>query len=106
MDKLRNNVETILYEEVRGYLTPAYKGQLYFSVSENETLYSIIFVPDDNYPVKVDTDIVVAARIQDDRVLIEKDTTDKPLYKELLRRGIPRENIILKYAGEKVEHIS
>ncbi len=98
--------KTILYEEVRDYVTQAFKGQLYFSVSEDEALYSIVFVPDDNYPVKVETDIIVAARILNNMVSIEKDTTDKPLYKELMRRGIPRENIILKYAGEKLERSS
>ncbi|GAB5493943.1 MAG: hypothetical protein Phog2KO_41580 [Phototrophicaceae bacterium] len=105
MDKLRENIETILYEEVQSYVTSAYKGKLYFNISEDESLYSVIFVPDENYPVKAETDIVIAARIINGYVSIEKDTTDKPLYKELIRRGVLRENIILKYAGEKLEHI-
>jgi hypothetical protein len=37
----------------------------------------------------------------DDTVIIEHDTTDRPLWKELVRAGIPREQIILAYAGEE-----
>lgn len=42
------------------------------------------------------------ARVTDGYILIERDDTDRPLYKELMRRGIPREQIILRYAGEKM----
>jgi XisI protein len=46
--------------------------------------------------------IVVMARVDGDRVIIEEDTTDKPIYKVLMFRGIPREKIILAYAGEVI----
>jgi len=95
------NLTNLLREEVRDYATSAFKGKLYFSVSEDETFYSVTFVPDADYPAKVEIDIVIAACIIDNIILVEKDSTDKPLYKELLRRGIPREQIILRYAGEK-----
>ena len=42
------------------------------------------------------------ARIIEDKVVIDEDTTDKPLYKELLRAGIRRDQIILTYTGEKL----
>lgn len=40
------------------------------------------------------------ARIVGDSVIIEHDVTDRPLLHELMRAGIPREQIILTYAGE------
>ena len=46
--------------------------------------------------------VVVAARIINDKVIIDEDITDRPLWRELVRAGIPREQIILTYAGEKL----
>lgn len=48
------------------------------------------------------TGIVVMARVKEDQVIIEVDNTDRPLYKSLLLAGVPREQIILAYAGEPV----
>ena len=103
MDKIDNDVHTIVADEVRAYATDAFKGKLYFNQSDDD-LFSVIFVPDDDYPVEINTDIIIAARLVDGYILIERDDTDRPLYKELMRRGIPREQIILRYAGEKLPH--
>jgi hypothetical protein len=46
--------------------------------------------------------IVVLAHIADDNVIIDEDNTDRPLINALVRAGVPRENIILVYAGEPV----
>jgi hypothetical protein len=46
--------------------------------------------------------VVVLARIVGDKVVIEHDGTDKPLFDALLGRGIPREKIVLAYANEPV----
>jgi vancomycin permeability regulator SanA len=43
---------------------------------------------------------MVMARVVGDKVIIDEDTTDRPLWKELVAAGIPREQIILTYAGE------
>jgi hypothetical protein len=40
------------------------------------------------------------ARVVGNKVIIEEDTTDRPLVEALIRCGIPREHIILVYAGE------
>lgn len=42
------------------------------------------------------------ARITDNKIFIEEDTTDRPLVHELERAGIPRDQIVLAYAGEGV----
>lgn len=46
--------------------------------------------------------IVVIARISRDTVIIDADTTDKPLVDRLIENGVSREKIILAYAGEPV----
>lgn len=46
--------------------------------------------------------VIVLARIAEDKVVIEEDTTDKKLVDALVQRGIPREQIILAYAGEPI----
>lgn len=42
------------------------------------------------------------ARVVGDMVVIDEDITDRPLVNELVRAGIPREKIVLLYAGEQV----
>lgn len=60
----------------------------------------VIDVPDYNADHREHAGIVVMARVVGSIVIIDEDTTDRPLYKELMRAGIPREQIILAYAGE------
>lgn len=62
--------------------------------------YTVLIIPD--YPRKYHAAIIVAARVVDDFVVIDEDITDRPLWKELMRAGIPREKIILTYAGEQI----
>jgi hypothetical protein len=53
------------------------------------------------YPTrKRPSDLVVFARLVDNKVIIEEDFSDKPLVDKLLRRGIPREQVVLIYQGE------
>jgi hypothetical protein len=67
---------------------------------EEKQIYTVTAV---NYPqYKQIAGVVVLARIVDDKVVIEYAGTDKPLVDALLKRGIPREQIILAYAGEPV----
>ena len=42
--------------------------------------------------------VVVLARVEGDHVIIEEDLTDRPLVDALVAAGIPREQIVLKYA--------
>lgn len=95
-----NQLQQILAEEVQGYATPAYRAKTFYAFNPEQSLYAVIFVPDADYPVPMGTEVVVAARIAADVIIIEHDTTDKPLLNELLRRGIPREQIVLAYQGE------
>lgn len=44
--------------------------------------------------------VILLARLIDKRVFIERDTTDRPLLKTLVAKGIPREQIQAVYLGE------
>jgi hypothetical protein len=68
--------------------------------NENLQVYAInvIDTPVRHQPAGV----VVLVRIVDNKVIIEEDTTDRPLVDALIHAGIPRENIVLAYAGETI----
>lgn len=97
MDRVMELIE-IVQREVADYAGPTYKGTTYYSQDDQHQLYSVIIVPD--LPRPFPARIVVMARVIGDRVVIDEDTTDRPLYEELMRSGIPREQIVLAYAGE------
>lgn len=76
-----------------------------FAVSDNERhIYTVIAIPD--YPRKFPSVIVMAARVENGKVIVEHDISDKPLWEELVRAGIPRDQIILTYAGEQLPQAS
>ncbi|GIK67490.1 MAG: hypothetical protein BroJett018_52840 [Chloroflexota bacterium] len=66
--------------------------------NEIEQAYTVnvIDTPERRQPAGV----VVLARVIGDYVVIEEDLTDRPLVDRLVAAGIPREKIILAYAGE------
>lgn len=99
MDRV-NELEAILRQEVADYSGPAFKAKTYYVEDQKQHIYLVVIVPNDNYPVNVKAGIIVMARIVGDKVVIDEDTTDRPLYEALMRSGIPREQIVLAYAGE------
>ena len=46
--------------------------------------------------------ISLIVRIIDDQVIVERDQNDKIVKEALMQAGVPREKIILAYAGEPV----
>jgi hypothetical protein len=89
----------IVQREVEAYERPVLLGLSYAISDLERQRYAVLIFPDASHKFK--SGIVVMARIVDDTVIIEHDTTDRPLWKELVRAGIPREQIILAYAGEE-----
>ena len=101
MDRIAD-LTAIVQHEVAAYAVPAYKAQTYFVGDEKRQIYSVVVVPGDNYPIKTKAGITVMARVVANKVVIDQDITDRPLYEALMEAGIPREQIILAYAGEKL----
>jgi hypothetical protein len=89
---------------VEGYARPTIQGKSYAVSNSEQHIFTVVIVP--NYPPKFDSGIIVMARIVGNYVIIDEDTTDRPLWEELVRAGIPREQIILTYAGEKLPEAS
>ncbi len=93
-----SDIDEIVRSVVEGYDGPSIKARSMSLIDPTRQHYAVLMVPD--YPRLFKAGIVVMARVVGDKVVIEEDTTDRPLYKELLRAGIPREQMVLAYAGE------
>lgn len=92
MDRVINLAE-VVQREVADYANvQSWKAAKHYCQDDQHRIYSVIVVPELPRPFP--------ARIIGDRVVIDEDTTDRPLVEELMRSGIPREQIVLAYAGE------
>jgi hypothetical protein len=92
----------IVHEEVTKYASSGRGAgiRLFPALDDYHQVYTVVAV---DYPTKKDLAyVVILARIADDHIIIEEDTTDKPLVNALLQRGVPREKIVLAYQGEPV----
>ncbi len=91
--------------EVERYAGYSDESNLYFLSDDKKQVYSVIDVP--HMPRDYDTEIVVMARVVDGYILIDEDTSDKPLVEALMVNAqVPREKIILIYQGETIPAIA
>ena len=91
----------IVQQEVQGYAGSMLKGDSYMVLNAEQNVFAVVDIPD-HFPRKFPVSIAVMARILGNRVVIDEDTTDRPLVEELVRAGIPREQIICTYIGESL----
>lgn len=97
-----DNLTAVVREEVLKYAGGGRGANilLFPLLDDARQTYSVLAV---DYPTrKATAGVVVLARIVGNQVVIEEDTTDKPLIDALLQRGIRRENIVLAYENEAV----
>jgi hypothetical protein len=95
-----DNLKEMVKQAVFGYAGGGFNLRTFRMSDEENQVYAVTIV---DYPIhKHDAGILVMARIEGDQVLIEEDTTDRPLLDALVQAGIPREKIVLAYAGETV----
>ena len=99
MDTLNELVE----REMREYAGEGLNGFTHFTQSDDKVVMSLIFVG--QIQGRKFSSISILARIVGQKIVIEDDKTNKPLVDRLVQAGIPREQIILAYAGETVEEI-
>jgi hypothetical protein len=94
-------VET-LADLVRGqvaeYAGPALKAKAHFLTNEREQVYGVVDVPDAR--PQISPTLVLLVQVSGELVIIEEDIHDRPLWEALVKAGIPREKIVLAYAGE------
>lgn len=97
-----DTLKSIVREEVAKYSGSGRGANiiLFPSLDDENGVYNVVAI---DYPIRNDIALVIVfARIVGNKVVIEEDTTDKPLVDALIQRGIPREQIILAYTGEPI----
>jgi hypothetical protein len=95
-----DRIVEILIQEMEKYAVPGYNTVSYMTENPAQGLYTVVTTviePDKRYSF---TDLYV--RLVGDKIIIEHDANSDPLYEALMQAGIPREQIILAYAGEPV----
>jgi hypothetical protein len=91
----------ITRREVEAYVGFSDTATLYPVLDDKHQIYTVLVVP--HWPRSFSAEIVVMARVVGDKIVIEEDTADKPLVDALMvNAGIPREQIVLAYRGEKI----
>jgi hypothetical protein len=94
-------LETVTRTEVEKYVAISYTSTYYALLDDAQKLYTVVSVP--NLPRPWPSRVVVMAHVVGDKVIIIEDNTDKPLVDALMvNGGVPRDQIILAYAGEPV----
>jgi hypothetical protein len=92
----------ITRREVERYAAYSFTSESYTLLDEGQKRYAVVDVP--NLPRPYSSQIVVMAQVMGEKVIIIEDITDKPLYEALMVNGkVPRQQIVLVYAGETVE---
>jgi XisI protein len=99
MDRIVD-LKTIVHDAVKGYQIPGLEGDSYFVADHGQQMYAVLDIP--NVPRHEASAVAVMAHIVGDTVIIVEDLTDRPLFKELLQAGIPRDKIVLEYTGEQL----
>ncbi len=97
MDTLTETLRQVMM----GYAGEALNGYSYLTSSADQQVFTIVSVGQVRGQRIVDTGLVV--RIKNKRIIIEYDVNDKPLVDALVSAGIPRNQIVLAYAGEIAE---
>jgi hypothetical protein len=93
----------IVQNEVQGYAGEMLNGYAYLAISPDHRVFTIVSVG----KIKDEriTNLSLLARIEGEKVIIEQDDSNKPLVHALVQAGIPREKIILAYAGEPAPEV-
>ncbi len=92
------DIETIR-QKIAEYAKPSLTGEpSYLTQSADGSLFTVVDVS--IIGSKHHANLSLAVRVLQGLVMIEHDINNKPLVDALVQAGIPREKIILAYAGE------
>lgn len=95
-DTLRETLASVM----GGYAGQDLNGYSYLTRSDDGRVFTVVSVGTLRERHFADTNLV--ARIVKDRIVIDHDVNDKPLVDALIQAGIPRQQMVLSYAGESV----
>jgi hypothetical protein len=91
----------ITRHEVALYVAHSDTSKFFALIDDAQKLYAVVSVP--HLPRPWPSRVVVMAQVVGDKVIIIEDNTDKPLVDALMvNGGVPRDQIILAYAGEPI----
>jgi XisI protein len=96
--------KAIVKKAVEGYAVKGLNSDAYLTISPDENLLTVVDIAILEGQRVVATSLIV--RIVNERIIIEHDDNNKPLVDALLQAGIPRNQIILAYAGEPVHELA
>lgn len=94
-------LETILREELDQYTGEGLNASSTLTENAAQQLYTIVDIATIRGQRSAST--VLIAQIIADKIVIERDTNNKPLVDALRARGVPAEQIILAYQGEPIQ---
>lgn len=95
----------ITRREVKWYAGVSVDSTAYFLADEPKHVYAVNIIHDEMG--KNHSMIMMQARIVDDFVVVDEDKVwDKQLWKALEGSGIPRDQIVLAYLGEKLPSLT
>ena len=94
----------IVRSTLEGYAGEAANGHIYMTISPDDSTYTLTAVGTTQGQRYVNTGILV--RIEHEHIIIERDQTDKPVVDALVQACIPRQQIVLAYAGERLPEMA
>ena len=98
MDTLACSLESVM----SGYAGHDLNGESFLTRSDDGSILTVISIGD--LPGQHFAVTSLAARVTDGRIVIDADINDKPLVDALVAAGVPRDKIVLAYAGEPTAH--
>ena len=94
-------LQAVTSRVVADYAGRSLNAKLYYIHDEAQKIDSVVVVP---VKREIDPHIMVMTRIEGDQVIIETDTTDRPIEEALMAAGVPRSQIVIAYSGEGTAH--
>lgn len=96
-----DSLNDIVMRETDAYAGESWNNYAYFGVFPEDNAYMVVDVS--RQPTGRLIDVGLLVRVAGDKVIIEHDLNNKPLVDALVQAGVPRERIVLVYAGEMLE---
>jgi hypothetical protein len=94
-------IPDIVHEVLSEYAVDGANFKSHLTRSMDGSTYTVLDIARDEHGQRfVATSVVI--QLVDGFVIVEHDDNDKPVVDALVQAGIPREQIILAYAGENV----
>jgi len=96
MDRIVNIPETVA-QVVADYEYPSPVATMHYVHDPQKHIDLVLVIPNNR---NIEPHIVVMTRLQGDNVIVEVDTTDRPLEEALIDAGIPRTQVVVAWRDQ------